>query len=474
MAIDDIVDVNDLWMAYMDDLSRFDEIYDYVHELKGLPSLPEDADAEIRSIRNMCYKNILILVRDTFVSSLSVVGYSTADSDEQSEGWDLWQQNGMDSRQSEIWTPAVTYGASYVTMFIEDGKVIYSPRSPRQMVAGYEDPQNDLFPTEVLEIWHERLGSKWIRRGALWDDKNVTPLDLGIATDRTEFSKDIRARQDGDPVPHGFSIDGGYAPVVRFVNRRDSEDHVIGELEPLLKPQRAINEVNFDRLIVSRWGAFPQKVISGWSGTTTEVRAASARKLWTFSDPEVKATTLEAADLNQYNDMLNEMLRHVARTAQISPAVVADAIQNISADALAAAERDQTRKVYAMQESFGESVELMLRESNRALGRTVSEDSEVNWRDNETRTFAGIVDGITKLVQAGVPVEDLLFMMPGMTQQRIQSIGSKVKAQKALERQQQMAQINAARLRSPEAEQATQQGITRDNPAQRNSGTEER
>ncbi|AXN53453.1 portal protein [Gordonia phage Fryberger] len=462
--------VSDLWQAYMDDLERFDKIYDYVHELRGLPSLPENADAEIRSIRDMCFKNVLILVRDTFVSSLSVVGYSTASSDEQSEGWDLWQQNSMDSRQSEIWTPAITYGASYVTMFVEDDKVIYNPRSPRQMVAGYEDPQADLFPREALEIWHERVGSKWVRRGALWDAENVTPLYMGEATSLSDFGKlGYRADSDGAPVPHGFSIEGGYAPIVRFVNRRDSEDHVMGELEPLLRPQRAINEVNFDRLIVSRWGAFPQKVITGWSGSTAEVRAASARRVWTFSDPEVSASTLDAADVGQYNELLNEMLRHVARTAQISPAVVADAIQNISADALAAAERDQTRKVASMQESFGEAVELMLRESNRALSREVSEDAEVVWRDNETRTLAGTVDAIVKMTTAGVPIEDLLFMMPGMTQQKIQVISAKVKAQKALERQQQMAQLNATRMRSPEAEQATQQGITRENPAQRNT-----
>jgi hypothetical protein len=41
-----------------------------------------------------------------------------------------------------------------------------------------------------------------------------------------------------------------------FVNARDAEDLIVGEIAPLLVLQRAINAVNFDRLLTSRFGAF--------------------------------------------------------------------------------------------------------------------------------------------------------------------------------------------------------------------------
>ena len=44
-------------------------------------------------------------------------------------------------------------------------------------------------------------------------------------------------------------------------------------------------------------------------------------------------------------------------------------------------------------------------------------EAEVVWRDTEPRSFAAVVDGVCKLAAAGVPIESLLPMIPGMTQQ---------------------------------------------------------
>jgi hypothetical protein len=131
-----------------------------------------------------------------------------------------------------------------------------------------------------------------------------------------------------------------------------------------------------------------------------------------------------------YNSILEEMLHHVAMVAQISPSQVTGRMINVSAEALAAAEANQQRKLAAKRESFGESWEQVLR-----LGAEMSGDqpegaaetaadvaAEVVWRDTEARSFAAVVDGVTKLAAAGVPIDHLLTMVPGMTQQQIQGI----------------------------------------------------
>ena len=55
-------------------------------------------------------------------------------------------------------------------------------------------------------------------------------------------------------------------------------------------------------------------------------------------------------------------------------------------------------------------------------------ESEVVWLDTEARSFAAVVDGVAKLAQVGVPVEDMLPMVPGLTQAQRESIRKKMAA----------------------------------------------
>jgi hypothetical protein len=213
--------------------------------------------------------------------------------------------------------------------------------------------------------------------------------------------------------------------VVRFVNARDADDVIVGEISPLMVLQRALNSVNFDSMIVSRFGAFPQKVITGWSGSASDVLAASARRVWAFEDPDVKGYALPAADLGQYDSKLTEMLEFIATVAQVSPAKLNPKLSHVSADALAAAEANEQRKTESKRDTFGESWEQCFRLSGEISGDAATaedESSEVVWRDTEARSFAATVDGVQKLVASGVPIEELVDMIPGVTQQKIMSI----------------------------------------------------
>ena len=212
---------------------------------------------------------------------------------------------------------------------------------------------------------------------------------------------------------------------MRFVNAWTADGQIVGEVAPLIRDQQTLNAVNFDRLIVSRFGAFPQKVISGWSGSKDQVLAASARRVWTFEDAEVKATTLAAGSTTDYNAILEEIVQHIALRAGISLANVTGKLVNVSAEALAAAEANQQRKLAARRESFGESWEQVLRLAAAMDGdEATAADSgaEVVWRDTEARAFAAVVDGIAKLTTAGIPLDHLVPLVPGLSQQQVQGI----------------------------------------------------
>lgn len=429
--------VEDMWRLHLSERTYLDRIYGFVVGQLGSPHIPEGAEDEIKDLARLAIKNVLGLVRDSFTQNLAVVGYRSALAKENAPAWKIWQRNRMDARQAEIHRPAVTYGAGYlVVMKGDDGLSVWKTRSPRQLLAVYQDPQVDYWPEYAFEQWIDSSGAHPRWKAILYDDEYMYPCDLGSipSLGSSQFETALAASQYqtlmaralnitsiGDPVPHGAS----HCPVVRFINGRDADDLIVGEIEPLIRLQQTLNSVNFDRLIASRFGAHPQKVITGWSGTSAEVLQASARRVWAFEDGDVNVSSFQPASLEQYNTVLEEITHHIAMTAQISPGSISNRMVNLSAEALAATEANQQRKLQAKRDSFGESWEQAFRlaaEIEGDMDTALDTSSEVQWRDTEARSFPGIVDGITKLAQVGVPVEELLDLIPGVNQQKSQSI----------------------------------------------------
>jgi hypothetical protein len=425
-----------MWLMHQVELARFDIIDDYVQGKLGRPPLPESVtDEEVRGIWRICVHNVLEVVVDSYAHNLSVVGYRDAAAQQDASGWDNWQRNKMDARQAEIYLSALKYGVAYVAVTPGLKGPVFRPRSPRQVIALYEDPQVDDWPQFALETWIDTSDGKPRRKGNFFDDTYMWPLELGpvINPPRDEDQNVQRAvitisiNSIGDPVPHN----AGVCPMVRYINRRDSEHLVGGEVERLIIDQRAINEVNFDRLIVARFGAFPQKVITGWSGSKDEVLATSAKRTWTFEDDTVKAFSLPAASVDPYNALIEALIDHVARRSGVNMPHGKNRIANVSADALAAVEANQQRKLAAMRESYGEAHEQLLAISATMSGGTpADEGAEVAWRDTEARSFGVMADGILKIAQSikdGAPIGALLPLVPGLTQQMIVSLQQEIK-----------------------------------------------
>ncbi len=440
--------IGHMWILHLNERLVLDRIYEYTKGLLGRPDVPEGTTDEVKELARLSIKNVLPMVRDSFAQNLSVVGYRTATATDNAPGWAMWQRNRMDARQAEVYRPALTYGAAYVpvtpslTRDRDTGMITaadanagptFRTKSPRQLLSVYDDPQLDEWPQYALETWISQADAKPRRMGLLYDEEYLYPLDLGAIPSLPidpSHTYPIAIQRYGEPIPHGAMYNGEpVCPVVRFINDRDADDMIVGEIAPLLTDQQAINNVNFDRLIVSRFGAFPQKVISGWSGTPDEVLKASAMRVWAFEDPGVSAQSLAAANMDGYNSVLDEMVAAVAMKAQITPTHVGKLI-NLSAEALAAAEANEQRKIAAKRESFGESWEQVLRLGAEMSGDITSANddaAEVVWRDTEARTFAAMVDGVTKLVACGIPIESLLTLVPGMTQQQIVGVQAAIR-----------------------------------------------
>ena len=416
---DEVVDVTrDLWKRHSDELPEHERVNDYVRGKLGVPDIPEGAGDELKDIARMSVKNVLSLVRDAFAQSLAVSGIRVPEGTEDIEAWSKWQQFKMDARQAEIHRPCITFGASYAIGLSDEVRI----RTPRQMFTVYADPHVDDWPVYGLENWIDRSGKKPVRLARLYDGEFWYPISLGSAglTNRSRDGHQVKRLGNitvemlADPVPHG----AGSCPIVRYVNARDAEELVVGEVSPLITQQQALNVVNFDRLVVSRFGAHPQKYAIGWAAADSgELARVSASRLMAFDDENVKVGSFTAASVEPYNAILEEMLAHVALTAQIPPQLIAP-MANLSAEAIAAAEGPYQRKLQEKRESLGESHEQLIRLLASYDDIDVPPEAEVMWRDTEARSFAQVVDGVVKLATAGVPIETLLDEIPGWSKQQ--------------------------------------------------------
>ncbi|HEY4268306.1 MAG TPA: phage portal protein [Galbitalea sp.] len=426
LSPDEVVDVTrDLWKRLQCELPEHDRVRGYALGRRGVPSIPEGAGDELADLARLSVMNVLKPVVDAF-SSISVEGFRSPADETNGDVWDLWQADRLDARQSEVYRPAVQYGSAY-TVALKDSTRI---RSPRQMIAVYTDPSMDLWPIYALEHWIDHSGTKPVRRGFLYDDEFAYPVSLGNAgirvrrIDGDEFSQQsVRiGYEPGTETAHGGAVDGeAVCPAVRFVNDRDTEDCVIGEVSPLITNQRAINAVNFDRLVVSRFGAFPQKYAIGWAASSSdELARVSAARLMAFDDENIKVGDFAQASVEGYNAILGEMKVHVAKTAHVPVGAVVESAQNVGADTIAALDAPYQAKLDAKRRSFGESWEQHLALKAAMNGVTVPDDAEVVWDTSEARSFAQVIDGISKLVAADPSLlPELLQDIPGWNQQRV-------------------------------------------------------
>jgi hypothetical protein len=93
---------------------------------------------------------------------------------------------------------------------------------------------------------------------------------------------------------------------------------------------------------------------------------------------------------------------------------------NLSAEALAAAEKGHERKVDERETLLGESHEQMFWLVGRYTGVDVPNDAQVVWRDTSARAFAATVDALGKLVSMlGIPPQELWERVPGATSQDV-------------------------------------------------------
>lgn len=420
--------------------------------------IPSDAPPLMKELARKAQTNYLPLLVKTFSQVMKVDGYQTVSVDDADDPWVWWQRNRMDSRQTGLTRGTLAYGASYgVVLPGTYGRGLRGPAvslySPRELTALYQDPEADEWPMLAVAVDGRPDGSQLV---TLFDEEMV--YRFGI-----ERSRPVGLSLPAGSIPWGqgsltfidsFEHGVGVPPVVRYRDRNLlAGEEQYGIVEPLLTIQERINETTFEMLVAQYFQAFKQRYVLGWvpKDEREELKAGAARIWYLDEDPnEVKIDELEAGAIQPYIDSRNSALRDFAAIGQVPVQTLGiDGISNISDATLAGLEAAKNREGGEIMTSLGESHEQLLRLCALLDGNTVAADdysSEVRWRNFEARSFAQTVDGLVKLAQGlGIPGEDLLEDVPGMTGQRVERVAG------AMRRQQARASINAltSRVQAP-------------------------
>jgi hypothetical protein len=399
---------------------RLDVIRQYWKGRQKLPAvIPEAAPREVREMARMSRVNICEIVVNSLTQSLFVDGYRTgrpgrATSDENLPVWQAWQANRLDKWQTAIIRPTAAYGTGYSVVIPGQPYPVVRPVSPRKMFTMYgEDPDWPLWALERTSVDTYRL----------YDTEAVYFLGREQPLPGEYQFRYIEARK------HGL----GVCPVVRFQDEVDldaedevdhgEEDHVLGQIAPLMKLQDQIDFTTFNLLVAQHYSAFRQRYILGWVAETEAERLqASASRMWTFDDhpDEIEIGELSQTTLDGYIASREATIRHAAALSQTpTHELIADLV-NLSADALAAADAAKDRKIDERKTGLGESFEQVFALLGGMMGEEVPEDAQVVWRDTSASSFAAVVDGLGKLAQMlGIPPQELWERVPGATQQDV-------------------------------------------------------
>lgn len=379
---------------------RLDRLYSYIHNKQRFLWLPSTAPAEVRRIADMSRVNVLGLVVDSVAQSMYVDGYRAPKSTDEEPAWDIWQRNQLDARQLGVHRSGLSYGVSYATALPGDPVPVVRGISPRDMTVVYGE--DDEWPMWALERRHSAVKGQMLFR--LFDEEMTYWIDVD-SSGRAQF---VSSEE------HGL----GVVPVVRFVAKSDLDEEVSSEVEDLIHIQDQINLTTFGLLVTQHYGAFPQKWIAGWTAESEQDKVqVAANKVLTFDDPETKIGQLSPADLSGYVESRKDSLRNLAAISQTPAHALRGELVNLSAEALAAAEQAERRKITERQTMFGEAWEQTLALAGRIAGYEADPSAQVRWKDTEARAYAATVDALGKLAQMlMVPVEELWERIPGVTQ----------------------------------------------------------
>lgn len=408
------------------------------------PSRPNDPTREYKELEARSPTPWLGLVVTAVAQSLYCEGHRPKDGREDSKVWkQLWQPNGMDSRQIALHRGALGHGVAFGrsrmgTSQLDGSKIVQMKgHSALGTAAFYQDPALDEYPMFVISAEPEIIhGSSGWR---VWVTDEIADYEM--------VTEDVMGKEKYTFITHERH-DVGVPPFVRFANNPDLEGNTSSDILPFIPIASRIDQDTFDRLIVQRFGSWKVRYIAGMAKPGTEeaarlqALALRVEDLLISENHETKFGTLDATPLSGYIEARDADIRDLAAVTQTPPHHLLGMAPNVGVEGMVEAQAGLMRKVDERKHLFGESHERWLRLGAHMLGledEAKDFESQIWWKDTESRSLAQSADALGKLAsQLGVPYEMLWERIPGWTSKDTEDakkLVEEAKAELALEQE---------------------------------------
>lgn len=424
----------DCWKYLRRDRPTLRRFEAYYNGDQDIPHLVDSEDPECVQNGKASILNMMRMLVGLPAGMLTVEGVRPGPdrglSMDSSPEWKHWQRSEMDFFQKSVYRGAFTYGHAFVVTEIERGRATSRLLSPLNTSAVYVDPVNDLVPAAALHVINEPT-SKTGGRAYLWTDTHRYDVILPKTSTKLQ-----NCRVDGDGVEHGATR----CPVTRFAASLDVNGRTRGIVEMAMQPQDFLNLTRYHLLEASTNSHTPVRTITGVKFQTVndpitgkpvvdertgQVKKRPlrirARDVLQAEDKEARFGLLSASPLDGHIKVVEMAMEQLAASLQAPGSATTGKMANLSGEALTEARRAETLKVDEFALLFGVSWKSVFRVAAELSGDEEGADdyeTRIVWRNNSGIAFGALVDGLVKLVVAGLPIEGIVDMVPVTETQR--------------------------------------------------------
>lgn len=424
-----------------------------------LPFAPAGASEEYHTLRKQAQLPLIRLAVRTPCQRLKATGVHARgergkDSKEADDRlWKIWQANKLDSQQRLPYIHSMVYPRGYVSVdpfSIQDGVPKIRVEHP-DFVWLEMDPRDPLQELWAVKRFVERRISNTgaeerVERAYLYTDQGVYPMSRQRGGGWVEQTP-IR-------YPAGFR---GSNPITAFTVDPDGMGGEVSWIESLIPQQKAIDTVRFDLLLAAQFAAYRQRIATGYDPVVRDENGnilyqkdedgnpildpqtglpmpiisspgnVGVDRLLAFPGADTNIFDLAESDLANYGTAAELLIGGFSATAQVPPQYLIGKFDNVGADLMVATEATLISLLSDLKLSHGESWERVNTKASLAVGdpQLVDQSSEMDWADATPISLQQIGDFASKVVPLGFPMEAVVAMLPGSTQQMVNRIGIK-------------------------------------------------
>lgn len=345
--------------------------------------------------------NFCSLIVDSLSERMNVKGFRMGESPRaDKDAQEIWRRNFLDADSNSAHISSFVTGLSFIVVWADasgypvispetsnEVAVQYKPGSRREIIAGIKKYTDD-WGNDFVTLWlPDGVYRSRRRSGRLWSEPEREKNPLGVV------------------------------PIIPLENRaRLRRSQPYSELHPIIPLQNAITKIAADAIVASEFAAYPQRILAGIEIPVDEngneiapVRAAIDRLLL-LEDKDARWGQFEAADLNNYVNLINMLVQHISTISRVPPHYfLINGGQAPSGESIQSSEAGLVAKARERQPHYGEGWERSIRLAFKVLGdkRADAWDVEAIWSDPEYRSEGVKVDAMVKLNQLGVPRKQL-------------------------------------------------------------------